>query len=283
MSLTSAELSVMPGSLPGMTVLVTGATGNIGRKVVDHLVALGVGDIRALTTSPEKAALPDGVTPVLGYLGKPESLAGVFDGVERMYLAPLPSTAVDVLELARAAGVGHVVALAGDASWWAEQAAAVENSGVGWTQLGPGEFMENYAMWAEQINRTGAVHEPERHVAQSPIAMDDIARVAAVVLGSGDEHLGKRYPITGPEAVTRQQLVQTIADVAGVEARYVISSPEEAVRELRPTMGDRAQWYVETLTDPAFEQPANTLVAELTGYPGTTFAQWVADNVGLFR
>ncbi len=138
-------------------------------------------------------------------------------------------------------------------------------------------------MWAEQINRTGAVHEPERHVAQSPIAMDDIARVAAAVLCSGDERLGKRYPITGPEGVTRQQLVQTIADVAGVEVRYVISSPEEVVRELRPTMGDRAQWYVETLTDPAFEQPANTLVAELTGYPGTTFAQWVADNVGLFR
>ncbi len=100
----------MPGSLLGVTVLVTGATGNIGRKVVDHLVALDVGDIRALTTSPVKAALPDGVTPVLGYLGKPESIAGVFDDVERMYLAPLRSTAVDVLELARAAGVGHVVA-----------------------------------------------------------------------------------------------------------------------------------------------------------------------------
>ncbi|MBA0045354.1 NAD(P)H-binding protein [Mycobacteroides sp. LB1] len=99
-----------------MTVLVTGATGNIGRKVVDHLVDLGVSDIRALTTSPEKAALPDGVTPVLGYLGELQSLAGVFDGVERMYLAPLPSTAAAVLELASAAGVMHVVALAGDAS-----------------------------------------------------------------------------------------------------------------------------------------------------------------------
>ncbi|MGH3725035.1 MAG: SDR family oxidoreductase [Mycobacterium sp.] len=266
-----------------MTVLVTGATGNIGRKIVDHLVDLGVSDIRALTTSPEKAALPDVVTPVVGYLGKPESLEGVFDGVERMYLAPLPSTAAAVLDLARAAGVRHVVALAGDASWWAEQATTVENSGIGWTQLGPGEFMENYAMWAEQIKRTGAVHEPERHVAQSPIAMDDIARVAGAVLYSGDAHLGKKYPITGPEALTRPQLVQTIADVAGIDVRYVISSPEAAVRELRPAMGDRAQWYIDTVADPDFEQPANTLVAELAGYPGTTFAQWVSDNQGLFR
>ncbi|MBA0045349.1 hypothetical protein [Mycobacteroides sp. LB1] len=133
--------------------------------------------------------------------------------------------------------------------------------------------MENCAMWAEQIKRTGAVHEPERQVAQSPIAMDDIARVAAAVLRAGAEHLGKKYPITGPEAVTRQQLVQTIAEVAGIDVRYAISSPEEAVRELRPTMGDRAQWYVDTLTDPDFEQPANTLVSDLTGYPGTTFAQ----------
>lgn len=273
----------MPGTVPGMTVLVTGATGNIGRKVVDHLVRLGVSDIRALTTSPDKAALPAGVTPIVGYLGKPEGLEGAFDGVERMYLAPLSSTAVTVLEMARAAGVRHVVALTGGASWWAEQASAVENSGLGWTQLGPGEFMENYAMWVEQIKRTGAVHEPERQAAQSPIAMDDIARVAAAVLDAGDEHLGKKYPITGPESVTRRKLVQTIAEVAGVDVRYVISSAEAAVRELRPTMGDRAQWYIDTLTDPEFEQPANALVSELTGYPGITFAQWVADNVGLFR
>lgn len=137
--------------------------------------------------------------------------------------------------------------------------------------------------WVEQIKCTGAVHEPERHAAQSPIAMDDIARVAAAILRSGDEHLDKKYPITGPETLSRQQLVQTIADVAGVDVRYAVSSPEDAVRELRPTMGDRAQWYIDTVADPDFEQPANTLAADLTGYSGTTFAQWVSDNQGLFR
>jgi len=58
-----------------MTILVTGATGDIGRRVVDHPITLGVKDIRALTNNPAKANLPDGVTAVTGYLGDPESLA----------------------------------------------------------------------------------------------------------------------------------------------------------------------------------------------------------------
>ena len=73
-----------------MTILVTGATANIGRRIVDHLIDLGANDIRALTTNPAKAKLPDGVTPVTGYLGKPESLPAALSGVDRMYLAPLP-------------------------------------------------------------------------------------------------------------------------------------------------------------------------------------------------
>jgi uncharacterized protein YbjT (DUF2867 family) len=88
-----------------MTILVTGATGNIGRRIVDHLIDLGANDIRALTKHPEKAALPDGVTAVTGYLGDPDSLPAAFDGVERMYLAPLPTTLDVTLELIRRANV----------------------------------------------------------------------------------------------------------------------------------------------------------------------------------
>jgi uncharacterized protein YbjT (DUF2867 family) len=75
-----------------MTILVTGATGNIGRRTVDHLIDLGANDIRALTKNPAKAKLPDGVTAVTGFLGDPGSLPAALEGVERMYLAPLPET-----------------------------------------------------------------------------------------------------------------------------------------------------------------------------------------------
>jgi nucleoside-diphosphate-sugar epimerase len=50
-----------------MTTLVTGATGNIGRRVVDHLISLGAKDIRALTVNPARAGLPDSVTAITGY------------------------------------------------------------------------------------------------------------------------------------------------------------------------------------------------------------------------
>src|SRR6478735_1845443 len=91
-----------------MTILVTGATGNIGRRIVDHLIDMGANDIRALTTDPVKANLPAAVTPVVGYLGTPESLPAALAGVDRMYLAPLPKTLDVTLELAKAANVSYL-------------------------------------------------------------------------------------------------------------------------------------------------------------------------------
>ena len=102
-----------------MTILVTGATGNIGRRIVDHLIDLGANDIRALTTNPARAKLPDGVTAVTGYLGDPESLPAAFEGIERMDLAPLPETLDVAHQLATQARVEYVVALSGEAHWQA--------------------------------------------------------------------------------------------------------------------------------------------------------------------
>src|SRR6476660_5956648 len=102
-------------SLATTTILVTGATGNIGRRIVDRLIDLGAPDIRALTNNPAKANLPDGVTAITGYLGRPESLPAALHGVGQMYLAPLPATLDVTLEMIAAAGVSYVVALSGGA------------------------------------------------------------------------------------------------------------------------------------------------------------------------
>ncbi|MEQ7009753.1 NAD(P)H-binding protein, partial [Actinopolymorpha sp. B17G11] len=64
-----------------MTILVTGATGSVGRLVVDHLLAAGATDVRALTNKPEKAALPNEVDVVKGYIGLPETLPPAIEGV----------------------------------------------------------------------------------------------------------------------------------------------------------------------------------------------------------
>lgn len=267
-----------------MTILVTGATGNIGRRIVDHLIDLGANDIRALTKNPARAKLPDGVSALTGYLGDPESLPAALDGVDRMYLAPLPQTVDATLELVKAAGVEYIVALSG-AAHWQEQSDAITASGVLNTQLGPGEFLENFAMWSESIKTTRTVREPYPGVVEAPVSMDDIARVAAALLVKPEpSHFGQSYELTGPQALTRTQIAEQIGVGIGVDVTFEVCSRAEAEAALRPTMGDEVDWYLDLMAEGVADgQQANVLVAELTGTPAESVAQWAARNAELFR
>jgi uncharacterized protein YbjT (DUF2867 family) len=267
-----------------MTILVTGATGNIGRRIVDHLIDLGANDIRALTKNPAKAKLPDVVTVITGYLGDPESLPAAFEGVERMYLAPLPETLEITLELAKQANVEYIVALSGGAHWQ-EHADTVAASGLVNTQLGPGEFLENFAIWAEPIKSTRTVREPYPGVVEAPISMDDIARVAAALLVKPEQaHYGQMYELTGPESLTRAQIAEQIGVGIGVDVTFEQCSRAETEEALRPAMGEQVGWYLDVLAE-GVDQPqqANELVAELTGTPAESVPQWAARNAELFR
>ena len=267
-----------------MTILVTGATGNIGRRIVDHLIDLGASDIRALTKNPAKANLPDGVTAVTGYLGDPESLPAALEGVERMYLAPLPPTLHATLDLVKRAGVDYVVALSG-AAHWQEHADTIAASGLVNTQLGPGEFLENFSIWSQQIKATRTVREPYPSVVEAPISMDDIARVAAALLVKPDRsHYGRMYPITGPQSLMRAEIAEQIGVGIGVRVTFERCDRAETEAALRPIMGPDAHWYLDGL-QAAVDQPqlANQLVADLTGRPAISVAQWAAENADAFR
>jgi uncharacterized protein YbjT (DUF2867 family) len=273
-----------------MTILVTGATGNVGRLVVDHLLAAGAKQIRALTNNPKKAALPAEVEVVEGYLGRLETLPAALEGVERMYLAPLPKTVRDVVRLAKAAGVRRIVDLsssdadneaAGDPSGWHYYAVekAVEDSGIAWTHLRPGEFMTNTLDWAEQIRSTGVVRAAHANAATAMIDLVDIAAVAARVLIE-DGHVGKKYELTGPEAIKRADLARLIGEAIGRDVRFEEQTREEALAALSPTMGEYAEWYVDRIGLP--QTPVRT-VQEITGRPATTFAEWAARHAADFR
>ena len=266
-----------------MTILVTGATGNIGRRIVDHLINLGANDIRALTKNPAKANLPDGVSAVNGYLGDPESLPAAFEGIERMYLAPLPKTLDATLELAKQAKVQYVVALSGEAHWQAH-ADAVAASGLANTQLGPGEFLENFAIWSEQIKSTHTVREPYPTAVEAPISMDDIARVAAALLVKPDEsHFGRMFPITGPEALTRAQIAEQIGAGIGVPLNYEQCDRTEAEERYDAPLSGQAAWYLDQVAEAVdHPQDANDLVDQLTGRSAQSVAQWAAANRDLF-
>jgi uncharacterized protein YbjT (DUF2867 family) len=267
-----------------MTILVTGATGNIGRRIVDRLIDLGANDIRALTKNPAKAKLPDGVTAITGYLGDPESLPAALDGVERMYLAPLPETLDVTLDLAKRAGVQYIVALSGGAHWQ-EHSDTISASGLVHTQLGPGEFLENFAIWSAPIKATRTVREPHPGVVEAPISMDDIARVAAALLAKPDEsHYSQMYELTGPEALSRARIAEQIGAGIGVDVSFEQCSREEAEEALRAVMGDEVTWYLDLMAEGLGQpQQANQLVAELTGTAAESVAQWAARNAELFR
>lgn len=266
-----------------MTILVTGATGNIGRKVVDELLARGVTDIRALTTSPAKAALPDGVEAFRGFIGKPESLDGAFEGVTAMYLAPYEATAAEVLRRAKEAGVGYVVAVSGSAHWQA-LTDTILASGLDVTVLGPGEFLENFAGWAGQV-ADGVVREPYPEAGSAPIGMDDIAAVAAALLAAEDHtgHVGKVYELTGPESLTRAAMAREIGEGIGRDVRFEQVSREAAEEALRAQMGEMAGWYLDLQASSVeHRQQANDLVERLSGRPATSLRQWAAANAALF-
>ena len=143
--------------------------------------------------------------PITGYLGKPESLPAALAGVDRMYLAPLPETLDVTLEMAKAANVSYVVALSGGAHWQ-RHADTIAASGLTNTQLGPGEFLENFAIWSSQIKATRTVREPYPSAVEAPIAMDDIARVAAALLVKPEQsHHGQMYRTHRPGIVAARR------------------------------------------------------------------------------
>ena len=267
-----------------MKILVTGATGGVGRLVVDELLALGATDVRALTVNPAKAGLPGEVEAVKGFLGRPATLPAALAGVDRMYLAPLVETNAEVCRLAAAAGVRRIVDMAGPkGAHWQAIEDGVEACGVPFVHLEPGEFHHNAEVWAPQIQAGDVVRDGYGSAANAPIALEDIAAVAARCLLE-DGHEGKSYELTGPESLTRRERVEQIGQALGRELTYVDLPHDEFVAELEKVMGEYAGWYVDGLKLLAeHPQAAVQTVASLTGRPGVAFAEWARDRVDAFQ
>jgi uncharacterized protein YbjT (DUF2867 family) len=277
------------------TVLVTGATGTIGRYVVDELLA-GGHRVRALTRKPEAAALPDNVEVVAGDLtdGVPGTL---FDGVDSVFVFPVADL-YGFVKTAVAAGVGHLVLLSslaaaleherdrGSASQLHHSAleAAVCDSGATWTILRPGTFASNLLPWAQAIRYAGGVSGPFPTSAQAPIHEADIAAVAAVALTEGG-HAGKYYAMTGPQALTRVEQLETIGRTIGRELRFTENTPEEFRAEMHSYgVGDDIvsmllDYWSDTVETPDVVRPT---VQDVTGRPARTLAQWAQDYAAAF-
>jgi uncharacterized protein YbjT (DUF2867 family) len=267
-----------------MTVLVTGATGNIGRMVVTELLRLGAPDVRALTVDPGRAALPAGVAVFRGHLGRPPTVVPALQGVDVMYLAPHMPTVTEICRLAAAAGVRRIVDLAGPRGGvWQPIEDAVEACGIPWTHLEPGEFMANATLWAHQIRAGDTVRDAYPDATNAPIAQEDVAAVAAQVLVT-DGHEGTAYPLTGPSALSRRQMIDLLAEALGRPLKYVELTRDQALPVFAEVQGVAASWYLDGLaTLTAHPQTELHPSTQITGRPATTFLTWARTHAALFR
>lgn len=282
------------GDNDGMTILVTGATGHVGRVVVDRLLEAGE-PVRALTRRPDTAGLPVKAEVVAGGLTTADDLPGdVFAGVDRMYLFPMPESIADVMARAVADGVRRVVTLSalatetdgGDNPLADRHLAverAVEAAGVEWTHLRPGPFAVNQLSWAPSIRAEGVVRAPYPGSHQAPIHEADIAEVAVAALLE-DGHGGAAYALSGPESLTQAERVAAIGAAIGREIRFEEQTPEHAraamTAYLPGPVADMLLGYMASSVD----EPAPILpgVQRVLGHPGRTFAQWAADHAADF-
>ncbi|MGW5474411.1 NAD(P)H-binding protein [Streptomyces chartreusis] len=270
-------------------ILVTGATGTVGRQVVTELLARGHA-VRALTRDPAKADFPAGVEVVRGDLTDPDSLVPALEGVTGVhlitfggaYFAPL-ETGPRILELARAAGVRRVTVLHGGEATPQERAVRAAD-GLDWTVLMPVEFMGNALEWADGIVTAGEVREPFVSRLSAMVHEGDIGAVAAVAL-TEEGHGRQEYVITGPELLTVGDKVATIAAARGRDIALVELTEEEAVAQWRAAghpedvIGFLLEAYGNT---PEVGRTVADTVEKVTGRPARTFRQWAAEHAATF-
>jgi uncharacterized protein YbjT (DUF2867 family) len=243
-------------------ILVTGASGNVGKFVLREALASGK-PVRAMYRAEAEARkAPAGAETVLADFADKDSLKRALAGVEAVYIVcgPVPQLVElesNVIEAAGPAGVKHVVlnSALGAAdypksfpSWHRIVEDRLKATGIGYTILRPNGFMQNIlAYMAPSIRAQGAFYAAMGKAKTSFLDVRDIAVVAAKALISPAAHAGKTYELNGPEAVTNDELAARISRLANRAVKYV-DIPEEAQRASMVGMGMPA-WQVDALLD----------------------------------
>lgn len=276
-----------------MTYFVTGATGTVGKHIVDQLVERGE-QVRGLTRNPKNSQLPSKVEWVKGDLEQPETFKKALIGVDGLYLIGSTDkmgddnliTSPDIITLAEEAGVKKVVlnAVYGDD----ELREAIQNSSLEWTFVQCSEFMANALEmngWKEAIQAKTVIKEPNLNKGSALIHEEDIARVVVTCLLENKHH-AKTYSINGKEAITVAEQLDVLSNALEVSIVYQEQTVEEMKEELKRAGASEKEiaFYVEmTENTPEMGIVPNGLVEKLTGKSPKTFYQWVEEHKGLFN
>lgn len=286
------------------TILVTGATGTIGRAVTKFLSRHGDVTVRAATRLPGKFradAGPGQLTPVAFDWDAPDAASDITAAATTMLVLPpaarhpLPATA-RLLASAVASGVQHIVFLStlgadfepgfAFGRWALTGEQAVAAAGLPYTVLRPNSYMSNFATMSRP-GQDGAIRLPWRDGACSFVDPRDVAAAAAQVLLEPHGHNGKTYELTGPEALSVHAVAAVLRAATGTGIHYVDTPPATfrnalsnsgmpepmitAFLELHSVMasGDRA--------------PVTRHVQQVTGQPPRSFAGYAAEHAAAWR
>lgn len=277
-------------------IVVTGATGTVGRQVVMQLSERGV-PVRAVTRDPGSARFPDSVEVVRGDLTYPASLQRHLAGADSAFLVwPFTSpelaagTGSQVVQML-ARHVPRIVYLSAEAaagqpgSFWVTIEQLIMQSGAAWTFLRPTGFAANTLMWADQIRSRGVVQWPYGAAARSLIHERDVAAVAVAALTDG-RHAGQTYVLTGPEVISHAGQARLIGEAIGRPVHWEELAPEEALQQMVAAWGDPAfadsalATWARLVTEP---EPVTQTVEQVTTVAASTFQQWAGEHISDFR
>jgi uncharacterized protein YbjT (DUF2867 family) len=259
-------------------IVVTGATGNVGRPLVQALQAAGE-QVRAVSRrGPHQADLAE-----------PASLAPALTGAKAVFLLTagdrLGADLTPVLDVVRSSGVPRVVLLSSQGVRTGHHPPALEDavraSGLEWTMLRPGGFHSNALQWAESVRTRREVTAPFGDVALPTIDPADIAEVAAVVLRD-PAHAGRTYELTGPAPISPRAQTAAIAAAVGEPVRFTELTRAEAKAAMVRFMPEPV---VESTLDllSSEQREVSPVVEQLLGRPARPFAEWAANEAAAFE
>ena len=270
-------------------IAVTGATGNVGRALVEVLAGSGE-PVTSISRSASTSA--DGVIHRPADLADPQTLREAFAGVDALFLISAGERPRDIVEVASERGVRRIVLLSSQGAGTRPQSYAVfkafedavTDSDLEWTILRPGGFDSNAFAWIESVRTGRTVAAPFGDIGLPTIDPSDIAEVAATVLRETG-HAGRVYELTGPALTSPRDRARAIGDALGEPVRFVEQTRDEARAQMSQFMPEPVvEGTLAILGEPlSAEQRVSPSVREILGRSSNTFADWAARNIVAFK
>jgi uncharacterized protein YbjT (DUF2867 family) len=240
-------------------ILITGASGNVGAEVLKQIVQTGA-QVRAAVQSLHKAPAPSpGLEIAVVNYNEPDTLRVALKDVNRVFLvgpptAQLPALERNATEVIAQSDVQQVVklsAMGGRESTYPRQHIESEDyirsSGVPYTFLRPNGFMQNIINYSGETIRTqNAFYGSEGDGQVSQIDIRDVAAVAVKAL-TEEGHVGKTYTLTGPKALTNNEVARILSKKLGREIRF-INLPPAQLKEALLSAGV-PEWNADAVLD----------------------------------